>query len=100
MLIAHLRFSVAPDDRSYALEVFTQGAQSVRAMKGCVAFYPYYDPDDCGTLGVIQEWEREEDFAAYLSSHAFNAFELILRPMMAGAPVSRRFRAELIETIC
>lgn len=99
MLIAHLRFTVSPEDRLKALDALMQGARVVRAMKGCVAFYPFYDPEDDSVLGVVHEWESEADFSAYGSSDAFKAFGAVLRPMMIGAPVSRRFRADLIEVI-
>lgn len=99
MLIVHLRFPITPEDRPKALEAFTRGAGSVRAMKGCVAFFPFYDPDDEGVLGVLHEWESEEEFAAYATSDIFKEFGTFIRPMMTGKPVSRRFRAELIEVV-
>lgn len=99
MLIAHLRFPVAPQRRPEALAALLHGAAEVRAMQGCLAFQPFYDPADDAVLGVLHEWAREEDFNAYLASAAFQRLGAALRPMMTGAPVSRRFRAELLEVV-
>ncbi len=99
MFIAHLHFTVAPESRDTVLEAFAGRADAVRAMKGCLAYRPFVDPADDTVIGVLHEWESEEDFAAYSSSEHFNALAAILRPMMQGKPVSRRFRAELVDVI-
>lgn len=99
MLIAHLRFSVAAEDRQKALDALLADAAVVRAMKGCIAFVPFYDPTDDSALGVMHEWQGEDDFTAYTSSPEFKAFGAAIRPMMTGKPVSKRFRANLIEVV-
>jgi quinol monooxygenase YgiN len=48
---------------------------------------------------VIHEWDDQESFAGYVESDSFARSGAVLRPMMTGAPVSRRFRAELLETV-
>lgn len=99
MLIAHLRFTVAPKNRQNALEALIASAPEVRAMKGCIAFVPFVDQTDDTALGVLHEWEAEEDFAAYTSSERFKSFGVAIRPIMTSSPVSRRFSAELIDVI-
>ncbi len=97
MLIAHLRFAVAPEYRQKALDALTIDAPKVRAMNGCVAFVPFFDLTDDTALGVMHEWESDTDFAAYTASEPFKRFGATIRPMMIGTPVSKRFRAELKE---
>ena len=48
---------------------------------------------------VVTQWEDEESFAAYLGSASFARSGEVLRPLMTGTPVSRRFRADLLETV-
>lgn len=99
MLIAHLTFNVAPENRARALDRLVAEAPAVRAMPGCAAFLPFIDPTDDSALGVVHEWETEADFAAYTASEAFRTSGAVLRPMMTAAPVSKRFAAELLEMV-
>lgn len=99
MLIAHLRFPIAPESRPTVMSAFMAGIEVVRAMKGCIAFYPFLDPTDDGMFGVVHEWESADDFKAYTASDVFSAFGANVRPLMTGKPVSRRFQANLLEVI-
>jgi quinol monooxygenase YgiN len=99
MLIAHLKFSVAAENRQMAIEVLSDQSKSVRNMKGCIAFTPFLDATDKQILGVLHEWDSAEDFAAYLASESFAASGRVLRPLMVSAPLSKRFDAKLIETV-
>lgn len=99
MLIAHLRFPIAPENRQVATEALLENAAAVRAMSGCVSFNPIHDPSDPSMLGVVHEWENEDAFAAYTASEIFHAFGTQIRPLMTGKPESRRFRAELLEVV-
>ncbi|WP_198370203.1 putative quinol monooxygenase [Roseomonas rosulenta] len=99
MLIAHLRFPVAPENRKTATDALIADLETVRGMKGCLAFHPIHDPTDEAVLGVVHEWATEEDFAAYTSSDVFLRFGARIRPMMTGKPVSRRFRSELLAVL-
>lgn len=73
--------------------------EGVRAMKGCIAFYPFFDLVDDAMFGVVHEWESETDFNAYTSSDYFRTFGQRVRPLMTGKPVSRRFHAQIQEVI-
>ena len=99
MLIAHVMFKVAPDQRQLALDALLAEATEVRAMAGCLSFQPFLVPDNPSAVGIIHEWDSTEHFAAYASSSGFASIGLILRPMMIDAPVSKRFDATLLETI-
>lgn len=99
MRIAHLFFAVAPEQREKALEALLAEAPAVREMPGCSAFVPFLDPAEPGTLGVVHEWESGTDFEAYLASAHFAAMSRLLRPMMVGTPVSRRFDAVPLQTV-
>jgi heme-degrading monooxygenase HmoA len=62
-------------------------------------FLPFLDGADPCRLGVLHEWETQDDFAAYAASAGFAAAGRVLRPMMTEAPVSRRFEADLVATM-
>ncbi|MBR0556303.1 antibiotic biosynthesis monooxygenase [Ciceribacter sp. L1K23] len=99
MRIAHLFFSVDPARRAEALALLVAEAPAIRAMKGCMAFMPFADPTTETGLGVLHEWETDADFTAYTGSEIFAETGRMLRPMMSAAPVSRRFDAELVQTV-
>ncbi len=99
MFIAVVDFRTAPADRETALAVLKAEAPVVRAMSGNRTFRPHVDPTDPALLGVLHEWDREEDFAAYLASPGFIRSGQRLRELMSDLPSSRRYRAELAEEI-
>jgi quinol monooxygenase YgiN len=99
MLIAHVTFAVDQHQRQAALATLVAEAGSVRAMPGCIAFTPFADPIDPQKVGIVHEWETLDQFRAYAQSPGFAATGQVLRPMMVDKPLSRRFEAELIESI-
>lgn len=98
MLIAHVTFPVSSENRTLAIDTLTKEIADVRAMTGCVAFVPFLDPTNETDVGVLHEWESADDFAAYIASDSFAAIGAVLRPIMVGLPVSKRFDATLIDT--
>ncbi len=99
MFIAIVDFGTAATDRATALHhLDVEGAQ-VRAMPGNVAFRVYASREDDSRVTIVHEWEDEESFDGYVGSATFARSGEAIRPMMVGAPVSRRFRAELLETV-
>jgi quinol monooxygenase YgiN len=56
-------------------------------------------PEDDTALTLLHEWEDEASFRGYTDSESFARSGEVLRPMMTGAPISRRFRAELVESV-
>ncbi len=99
MLIAHVRFPVAAAHRQAVCDALKTDLETVRAMPGCVAVYPFLDLADEATLGVVHEWESETDFDAYTRSEVFRSLGLKIRPLMAGKPESRRFRSRPVDVI-
>lgn len=99
MRIAHLFFTVAPTQRETALQALMAQAPAIRNMTGCLAFVPFLDPSEGGKLGVIHEWESPADFEAYIASDPFASLSRLLRPMMMGPPVSKRFDAVSLQTV-
>ena len=99
MFIAILDFKTAPTDRPAALAQFDRESNRVRAMPGNIAFRVYAAREDDTAVAVVHEWDDEASFVDYLRSDSFAQLGEVIRPMMVGAPVSRRFRADLLETV-
>ena len=73
--------------------------EEIRAMSGNLDFRAFAAREDEESITVIHEWVDEPSFAAYLSSAAFARSGTVLRPMVTAPPVSRRFHADLLETV-
>jgi len=99
VLIAILDFTTAAADRPAALAQLDAEHDEVRAMPGNVDFRVYAARGDDTRVTVVHEWTDEASFRRYLDSGSFARSGTVLRPLMVGAPVSRRFRAELLETV-
>ena len=99
MLIAVLDLCTTAPDRAAALAQLDSEREEIRAMPGNLDFRVYAARDDEGAVAVIHEWADEPSFAAYLSSDAFARSGAVLRPLMTAPPVSRRFHADLLETV-
>ncbi|WP_433041548.1 putative quinol monooxygenase [Dactylosporangium sp. CS-033363] len=99
MFIAILDFQTSPADRPAALAQLEAERDEVRAMPGNVAFRVYASREDDTTVTVVHEWQDRASFAPYLDSDCFARSGQVLRPLMTAAPVSRRFSAELLETV-
>ena len=99
MLIAVLDLRTTAADRAAALAQLDGERDEIRAMPGNLDFRVYAARDNEEAVTVIHEWADEPSFAAYLSSEAFARSGAVLRPLMTAPPVSRRFRAALLETV-
>jgi quinol monooxygenase YgiN len=99
LFIAILDFSTDPADRPAALAQLEAERDQVRAMPGNVAFRVYASREDQSGVTLVHEWADEASFGGYLGSEAFARSGAVLRPLMTSAPVSRRFRADLLETV-
>jgi quinol monooxygenase YgiN len=99
VFIAILDFSTAATDRPAALAQLDAESDEVRSMPGNLAFRVYASREDATRIAVIHEWEDEASFTRYTESDSFARSGAVLRPIMAGTPVSRRFRAQLLETV-
>lgn len=99
MFIAIIDFKVAPADRAGALAALLETAPDVRAMPGNLAFRAFLDPEGEEAVCVLHEWADADGFAAYGRSEAFARSGRVLRPLMTSPPLSRRLRADLVETV-
>jgi len=99
MFIAIVDFSTAAADRPAAMAQLEGERDVVRAMPGCKGFRVFASPERDTDITVLHEWDDELSFRAYAASEAFNRSGLVLRPLMSAAPTSRRFHAELAETV-
>ncbi len=99
MLIALLDLRTAPADRDVALSQLDSEREEIRAMPGNLDFRVYAARDNEEAVTVVHEWADEPSFAAYLASGSFARSGDVLRPLVTAPPVSRRFRAALLETV-
>jgi quinol monooxygenase YgiN len=99
MFIAILDFSTTAADRQAALAQLDGELGDVHGMPGNIAFRVYAGREDDTRVTVVHEWQDEASFARYLDSASFARSAQALRPIMVEAPVSRRLRAELVETV-
>jgi quinol monooxygenase YgiN len=99
VLIAILDLRTTPADRPAALAQLDSEHDEIRAMPGNLDFRVYAARDDDHAVTVVHEWADEPSFTAYLSSDAFARSGAVLRPLVTSPPVSRRFRADLLETV-
>jgi quinol monooxygenase YgiN len=99
VFIAIVDFNTAATDRPAALAQLDREGEQVRAMPGNLAFRVYASREDETAITIVHEWEDQASFAGYQGSDSFARSGAVLRPMMTGAPVSRRFAAALLETV-
>ena len=95
MFIAIVDFDTAVTDRATAFKRLDAERDQISAMPGNLAFRVYASREDDTRVTIVHEWEDEASFDGYLKSASFARFGEVIRPLMVGAPVSRRFRAEL-----
>jgi quinol monooxygenase YgiN len=98
-IIAIVDFSTSSADRPTALAQLEREQPVVRSMPGCVGFRVFPSADADTDITVVHEWTDEAAFADYVASEAFARSGAVLRPLMTSPPSSRRFRAELLETV-
>lgn len=99
MLIAVLDLHTRASDRAAALAQLDREREAILTMPGNLDFRVYAARDSDEEVTVIHEWVDESSFAAYLASASFTRSGEVLRPLMTAPPVSRRFRAALLETV-
>jgi quinol monooxygenase YgiN len=99
MIIAVVDLVTSASDRALALARLDGERDAVRAMPGNVSYRVYASREDEEQTTLIHAWQDESALAGYLASDVFAGLGAVLRPVMTGAPVSRRFRVETMETI-
>jgi quinol monooxygenase YgiN len=99
VFIAILDFGTSPADRSRALDQLESERPLVRSMPGNLAYRVYESREDDRTVTVVHEWTDQSSFLDYVASDAFARSNAALRPLVTDGPLSRRFRAELVESV-
>ena len=99
MLIAVLDLRTTKADRPLALAQLDSERDEIRDMPGNLDFRVYAARGDEEAVVVIHEWADESSFAGYLSYDAFIRSGAVVGPFVTAPPVSRRFRASLLETV-
>ncbi len=99
MLIAIVDFDTSPADRPAALAQLDRERDEVNAMPGNLGTRVYASRTDATGITIVHEWEDESAFQGYLASASFARSNAVLRPLMTGTPLSRRFHADLLETV-
>lgn len=99
MFIAIVDFDTSTTARPTALACLDTERDQVRAMPGNLAFRIYASREDHQRVTIVHEWDDQASFDGYQDSSSFARFGEAIRPLMIGAPVSRRFRAELLATV-
>jgi len=97
--IAIVDFSTAAAARPAAIAYLDREQPVVGAMPGCVGFRVFASRLSDTGITMLHEWTDAAAFDAYLASDSFARSGEMLRPMMTGAPASRRFRVEAVETV-
>jgi quinol monooxygenase YgiN len=99
MFIALLDLRTAAADRGAVLAQLDSERDEIRAMPGNLDFRVYAARDNEVAVTAIHEWADQPAFAAYLASEAFARSGAVIRPLVTRPPVSRRFHADLLETV-
>ena len=67
-----MRIDAMPRKRQELKQTLLCLADDMRKTKGCLGYYLYQDLENEDTLCLIQEWESQKDFDAYLDSDLFH----------------------------
>jgi quinol monooxygenase YgiN len=99
VFIVILDLSLPAADRPAALAALDSEYDEIRAMPGNLAYRVYASRVDEGAVTVVHEWSDGTTMQGYLASDAFARLGKALRPNLTAPPLSRRFHAELVETV-
>jgi quinol monooxygenase YgiN len=99
MYLAIVDFTTSAEDRPAALAQLESELGTVRALPGCLGCRVFPSRESDTDVTILHEWADAESFQAYADSASFAASGAVLRPLMTTAPLSRRFRAELVEAV-
>lgn len=99
MIIATVDFSTAATDRPAALAQLDQERDRVRAMPGNLTYRIFASREDDTSVTIAHAWADQASFDGYQRSDSFRRIGEVVRPLITVGPVSRRFRAELFDTV-
>lgn len=99
MFIIRVIMTVKPDEAPAFVEYLQKEAADVKAQfAGCEQFGLFADVSAENRYLLYEEWETQAAFNAYRNSDFFKQNSAVLFPMMAGAPDSAYFSAEIIPS--
>ena len=99
IVIVIVDLDVVAAERPAALNHLDRLRETATAMPGNLAYRVHASRENETGITLVHEWEDEVTFGRYQASDPFALSGRVLRPLMTGSPVSRRFRAELLETV-
>jgi quinol monooxygenase YgiN len=99
VFIAIVDFETAAADRATALDLLDAHRGQISTTPGNLSYRVYASREDGSRITIVHEWEDEASFDGYQKSASFAHVGEAIQPIMVGAPVSRHFRAELLETV-
>ena len=99
MLIALVDLTTSAADRPAVVAQLLGERPAIIEMPGCADFRVVIPPDQDTAVTIVHEWHDESGFARYLASDEFARSGEIVRPLLTAPPVSRRYRADLLETV-
>ncbi|MCK0095451.1 antibiotic biosynthesis monooxygenase [Yoonia sp. F2084L] len=96
MIYVEVNFSVAPKDRTAAVDCLTKEAPVMQGLPGNRGCRVLVDPvaDDAVTL--LHQWDDLASLDAYRTGPLFAQVGGVLRPMMTGAPSTVVYEASAI----
>jgi quinol monooxygenase YgiN len=72
LILNLMRIDAMPRKRQELEQTLLSMADEVRKTKGCLGYHFYQDLEREDTLCLVQEWESQRDFDAYLASDLFS----------------------------
>ena len=97
MFIAIVEVDIKPEAVADTVAALEKDRAAALSMPGCLAFRSCAINGAPAKIVLVEEWEDAASFEAYKASPAFAEAMGTIKPVMAGAPVSRAFNATLVE---
>jgi quinol monooxygenase YgiN len=99
MCIVNVHFAVAATRRDETIDTLVVEVPFVHALPGCLAFQPFADSTDPGTIVALHEWQSAGHFAASTASPGLAEILATLELMMLHPSTSRRIEVRLDDAM-
>ena len=97
MLIADVRIAIRADALGAFTEAIGPFVEASRRADGNLAFDLLRLDGDDARFVLLERWESQAAFDAYLASDAFAAFRTDVGPLLAGPPESAYYAARVAD---
>lgn len=97
MLIADVRFSIRPAAREAFAEAIGPFVAQSRTAPGNLDFQVLRVDGQPDRFVLLERWQTQAHFDAYLASDAFAAFRTGVGPLLAGPPESVYYEAAVAD---